>query len=63
MDVNLKSAFLCSKHAIRVMLEKKKGRIVFFPARVAAGATAAFWGLRRLQVRADYAHAVPYEKN
>lgn len=35
MDVNLKSAFLCSKHAVRVMLEKKKGRIVFFPARVA----------------------------
>jgi len=35
MDVNLKSAFLCSKHAIRVMLEKGSGRIVFFPARVA----------------------------
>lgn len=35
MDVNLKSAFLCSKHAVRVMLEKKSGRIVFFPARVA----------------------------
>jgi 3-oxoacyl-[acyl-carrier protein] reductase len=35
MDVNLKSAFLCSKHAIKVMLEKKSGRIVFFPARVA----------------------------
>jgi NAD(P)-dependent dehydrogenase (short-subunit alcohol dehydrogenase family) len=35
MDVNLKSAFLCSKHGIRIMLEKKSGRIVFFPARVA----------------------------
>jgi NAD(P)-dependent dehydrogenase (short-subunit alcohol dehydrogenase family) len=35
MDVNLKSAFLCSKHAVRAMLEKKSGRIVFFPARVA----------------------------
>jgi NAD(P)-dependent dehydrogenase (short-subunit alcohol dehydrogenase family) len=35
MDVNLKSAFLCAKHAIRIMMEKKKGRIVFFPARVA----------------------------
>ena len=35
MDVNLKSAFLCSKHAVRMMLEKKSGRIVFFPARVA----------------------------
>ncbi len=35
MDTNLKSAFLCSKHAIRVMLEKKSGRILFFPAKVA----------------------------
>ncbi len=35
MDINLKSAFLCSKHALRFMLEKKRGRIVFFPARVA----------------------------
>ncbi len=35
MDVNLKSAFLCAKHALRIMLEKKSGRIVFFPARVA----------------------------
>ena len=31
VDVNLKSAFLCSKHAIKVMLEKKSGRIVVFP--------------------------------
>ncbi len=35
IDTNLKSAFLCAKHAIRIMLEKKSGRIVFFPARVA----------------------------
>jgi NAD(P)-dependent dehydrogenase (short-subunit alcohol dehydrogenase family) len=35
MDVNLKSAFLCSKHALKFMLEKKTGRIFFFPARVA----------------------------
>ena len=35
MDVNLKSAFLCAKHAIKAMLDKKTGRIVFFPARVA----------------------------
>jgi NAD(P)-dependent dehydrogenase (short-subunit alcohol dehydrogenase family) len=35
IEVNLKSAFLCSKHAIRVMLEKGQGRIVFFPARFA----------------------------
>ncbi len=35
IDTNLKSAFLCAKHAIRIMLEKKRGRLVFFPARVA----------------------------
>ena len=35
LEVNLKSAFLCSKHAIRVMIEKRHGRIVFFPARFA----------------------------
>jgi len=35
IDTNLKSAFLCAKHAIRIMLEKKRGRIVVFPARVA----------------------------
>jgi NAD(P)-dependent dehydrogenase (short-subunit alcohol dehydrogenase family) len=35
IDTNLKSAFLCAKHAIKVMLEKKSGRIVVFPARVA----------------------------
>ncbi|HVP78310.1 MAG TPA: SDR family NAD(P)-dependent oxidoreductase [Thermodesulfobacteriota bacterium] len=36
LDTNLKSAFLCAKHAVKIMLEKKDGRIVFFPARVAA---------------------------
>ena len=36
IETNLKSAFLCAKHAIKIMLEKKSGRIVFFPARVAA---------------------------
>jgi NAD(P)-dependent dehydrogenase (short-subunit alcohol dehydrogenase family) len=36
INTNLKSAFLCAKHAIKIMLEKKSGRIVFFPARVAA---------------------------
>jgi NAD(P)-dependent dehydrogenase (short-subunit alcohol dehydrogenase family) len=36
IDINLKSAFLCAKHAIQIMLEKKSGRVVFFPARVAA---------------------------
>ena len=32
---NLKSAFLCSKHAISAMLEKGTGHIVFFPAKSA----------------------------
>jgi NAD(P)-dependent dehydrogenase (short-subunit alcohol dehydrogenase family) len=35
VDVNLKGAFLCSKHVVKVMLEKKQGRIVFFPAKFA----------------------------
>jgi NAD(P)-dependent dehydrogenase (short-subunit alcohol dehydrogenase family) len=35
INTNLKSAFLCAKHAIPIMLEKKRGRLVFFPARVA----------------------------
>ena len=35
IEVNLRSAFLCSKHAIRFMMEKGQGRIVFFPARFA----------------------------
>ncbi len=34
IDVNLKSAFLCTKYAIRIMLEKGRGRVVVFPARV-----------------------------
>lgn len=35
LEVNLKSAFLCSKYAIRFMLEKGWGRIVVFPAKLA----------------------------
>ena len=35
MEVNLKSAFLASKYALRYMLEKGKGRIILFPARIA----------------------------
>jgi NAD(P)-dependent dehydrogenase (short-subunit alcohol dehydrogenase family) len=31
LNVNLKSAFICSKHAIRIMLQKGKGRVLFFP--------------------------------
>ena len=34
IDTNLKSAFLCTKHAVKIMLERKRGRIVVFPARV-----------------------------
>jgi NAD(P)-dependent dehydrogenase (short-subunit alcohol dehydrogenase family) len=34
INVNLKSAFLCAKHAIKVMMEKNSGRIFFFPASV-----------------------------
>lgn len=34
IGVNLKSAFLCAKHAIKAMLEKGRGRLVFFPAKV-----------------------------
>lgn len=34
LDVNLKSAFLCAKHATKVMLEQNSGRIFFFPASV-----------------------------
>jgi NAD(P)-dependent dehydrogenase (short-subunit alcohol dehydrogenase family) len=35
LEVNLKSAFLCSKYAIRLMLQKGWGRIVVFPAKLA----------------------------
>jgi NAD(P)-dependent dehydrogenase (short-subunit alcohol dehydrogenase family) len=32
LDTNLKTAFLCAKHAVKFMLEKGRGRIVFFPS-------------------------------
>ncbi|HUL22085.1 MAG TPA: SDR family NAD(P)-dependent oxidoreductase [Thermodesulfobacteriota bacterium] len=35
MEVNLKSAFLACKHALGYMLERGKGRIILFPARIA----------------------------
>jgi NAD(P)-dependent dehydrogenase (short-subunit alcohol dehydrogenase family) len=35
MEVNLKSAFLAAKYALRYMLERGKGRIILFPARIA----------------------------
>jgi len=31
VDTNLKGAFLCCKHAVKVMLEKGEGRIIVFP--------------------------------
>lgn len=34
IGVNLKSAFLCTKHAVKIMLEKGRGRLVVFPAKV-----------------------------
>ena len=34
IDVNLKSAFLSAKHALKIMIEKNSGRIFFFPASV-----------------------------
>jgi len=34
IDSMLKSAFLCSKHAVKAMLEKGRGRLVFFTSRV-----------------------------
>jgi|WetSurMetagenome_2_1015567.scaffolds.fasta_scaffold370055_1 NAD(P)-dependent dehydrogenase (short-subunit alcohol dehydrogenase family) len=34
IDTNLKSAFLCAKHALKTMIEKNSGRIFFFPASV-----------------------------
>jgi NAD(P)-dependent dehydrogenase (short-subunit alcohol dehydrogenase family) len=34
IEVNLKSGFLSAKHALKIMLEKGQGRIVFFPARL-----------------------------
>lgn len=33
VNVNLKSAFLCSKHAVKFMMEKGAGRVVVFPAK------------------------------
>lgn len=36
LEVNLKSAFLCAKYAIGEMLKKGRGRVVFFPAAMAA---------------------------
>jgi len=44
IDSMLKSAFLCSKHAVKAMLEKGRGRLVFFTSRAVdayhAGAAA-----------------------
>jgi len=34
VETNLKSAFLCAKHAIRSMLGKGRGRILFFPGKL-----------------------------
>ena len=34
LDVNLKTTFLCCKHALKIMLERRRGRIVVFPPKV-----------------------------
>jgi len=34
VDINLKTTFLCCKHALKIMLEKRRGRIVVFPPKV-----------------------------
>ena len=34
IETNLMSAFLCAKHGVRKMLEKKRGRILFFPGKL-----------------------------
>ena len=34
LEINLKTTFLCSKHALKAMLERKRGRIVVFPPKV-----------------------------
>lgn len=41
-DVILKSAFFCSKHAVKFMLEKKRGRLLFFTSRVTTAYEAGF---------------------
>jgi NAD(P)-dependent dehydrogenase (short-subunit alcohol dehydrogenase family) len=33
IEMNLTSAFLCTKHAIKIMLGKRKGSIIYFPSR------------------------------
>ncbi len=35
IDVNFTSGFICAKYAIKYMMEKQKGRLVFFPAKFA----------------------------
>jgi NAD(P)-dependent dehydrogenase (short-subunit alcohol dehydrogenase family) len=34
VDVNLKTTFFCCKHALKIMLERRRGRIVVFPPQV-----------------------------
>jgi NAD(P)-dependent dehydrogenase (short-subunit alcohol dehydrogenase family) len=34
IETNLKSAFLCAKHAVKSMLEKGRGRLLFFPGKL-----------------------------
>ncbi len=34
IETNLKTAFLCAKYAVRSMLEKGRGRLIFFPGKL-----------------------------
>jgi NAD(P)-dependent dehydrogenase (short-subunit alcohol dehydrogenase family) len=34
VNVNLKTTFFCCKHALKIMLERRRGRIVVFPPKV-----------------------------
>ena len=42
LDVNLKTTFLCCKHALKIMLERGRGRILVFPPRVVLGPQPPF---------------------
>ena len=57
MEVNLKSAFLASKYALRYMLEKGKGRIILFPATNSGRASAEVRCLCHLESRVNHSYA------
>ncbi|HUL23543.1 MAG TPA: SDR family NAD(P)-dependent oxidoreductase [Thermodesulfobacteriota bacterium] len=42
VEVNLKTTFLCCKHALKIMLEKGRGHIMLFPPKVVLGPRPPF---------------------